>query len=436
MYHQWSINLINSAAILLLLLQAANSFAPCAGFSSSSAGRSIARPRSSNNSASYSSKISVEEENATLRTSSSSTQRGVARVEKFARLPVWPVWQGVFLFFASKLFGEEVAAGWENKIGGRVCPNFFAAESTSPFVLLVHHRHSFSNWDPVRFVQQTFFPEGFPSHPHRGFVTVTYCLKGGMIHRDSLGIKQMYGAEKRHESKHVQWLTAGAGIQHEEMWDIQPDESDEGKFLWSSSQELYQLWLNLPSDYKMSKPNAELLEARSVSSSSSSIPGNTTPVVRENNDATTTTVVAGEYKGIRAPIDCPTDVSIMRVQLSKDSSWSHEVPSNHETAVIYVRKGSINVGTERIPSHYTAYLTSNGEKLSIQSLEGEADILFLSGEPLREPLVSQGSMVMNTQTEIQQAYLDYQLGKMGKPWSETLSDQEWQQHVKDNPSLY
>ncbi len=432
---------------LVLVLLAASGSAPCSGFSAGSIlvrpsiSRSIAIKRQKNSIASFSSRISVEDNNVGEVTQSAppqtSTKRGVARIEKFARLPVWPVWQGVFLFFASRIFGEEVAAGWENRIGGRVCPNFFTAEATSPFVLLVHHRHSFSNWDPVKYIQQTFFPEGFPSHPHRGFITVTYCLKGGMIHRDSLGIKQSYGAEKRHDSKHVQWLTAGAGIQHEEMWDIEPDEQDEGKWLWSSSQELYQLWINMPSGYKMSKPNAELLEAHPVDSSSSSpIPDHTTPIVKENNDATTTTVIAGDYKGIRAPIDCPTNVSMMRVQLSKDSSWTHSIPSSHETAIIYVRKGSIQIGSQRIPPHYTVYLTSQGEELSIQSLEGEADILLLSGEPLREPIASQGSMVMNTQPEIQQAYLDYQLGKMGRPWSEQLSDEEWQQHVKNNPSLY
>ena len=84
------------------------------------------------------------------------------------------VWQGVFLFFASKIFGQETAADWEDKIGGRVCPNFFSSSEaipntfnggTSPFVLLVHHRHAFMNWDPVRYIQATFFPEGFPAHP-------------------------------------------------------------------------------------------------------------------------------------------------------------------------------------------------------------------------------------------------------------------------------
>lgn len=424
-----------NAITLILLIIAANGSSPCLAFSS---GRSVLqRP----NIAAQVSRVSVEEDTtSTSLQEQEVTQRGVAQVEKFARLPVWPVWQGVFLFFASKIFGEEVVAGWEDFLGGRVCPNFFSAEATSPFVLLVHHRHSFSNWDPVRYIQRTFFPEGFPSHPHRGFITVTYCLKGGMIHRDSQGVKQAYGAEKRHKAKHVQWLTAGAGIQHEEMWDVEPDEQDDGKLLWSSSQELYQLWLNLPSEYKMSKPNAILLEAQAVSSSSADIVGNTTPFICEENNegtvSTTTTVIAGEYNGIRAPIECPTNVSIMRVELSKESSWKHNIPSTHETAIIYVKKGSIQIGNNRIPPHYTCYLTSQGDELSIRSLDGEADVLLLTGEPLREPIASQGSMVMNSNSEIQQAHLDFQMGKMGLPWSEKLSDEEWQQHVQNNPSMY
>lgn len=96
------------------------------------------------------------------------SSRSIARLEKFSRLPVWPVWNGVFIFIVSKLFGEETAAKLEDAIGGRVCPNFFQSEQTSPFIMLVHHRHSFAPWDPLRFLQRTFFPEGFPAHPHRG----------------------------------------------------------------------------------------------------------------------------------------------------------------------------------------------------------------------------------------------------------------------------
>ena len=353
---------------------------------------------------------------------------------------MWPVWQGVFLFFASKIFGPEVAARWEDEIGGRVCPNFFAPESTTPFVLLVHHRHAFMNWDPVRYIQRTFFPEGFPAHPHRGFVTVTYILEGGFFHRDSLGIKQTYGAEERHRGKHVQWLTAGAGIQHEEMWDVsEPDKKDEGKLLWTSSQELYQIWLNLPAAYKMSPPDAKLLESYPANdSTSSSIPPDTTPVVTSQDGSTITTIVAGEHDGISAPVECPTDASIIRVQFTgkEPSIWTHSLPSSHETAILYVRKGSVQIDEQRIPPHHTVYLASDGEQLTIRALEGEADVLLLSGEPLREPIASQGSMVMNTEGEIQTAYMDYQRGFMGMPWDHKIDDDEWRDHVKRNPSMY
>lgn len=359
-------------------------------------------------------------------------RRLVRRVEKFARLPVWPVWQGVFLFFASRIFGEETAASWENSIGGRVCPNFFPNDATSPFVMLVHHRHSFMSWDPVRYIQQTFFPEGFPAHPHRGFATVTYCLSGGMVHRDSQGMKQSYGAEARHGGNHVQWLTTGAGIQHEEMWDIEPDAADEGKALWTSSQELYQIWLNFPAAYKMSKPQAILLGGEDEA------PGKgTTPVVHSREGSTVTTIVVGEHDGVRASVNSPSDAAIIRVEFEKKgATWTHSMPVSHETATVYVRSGVVMIGGERLPPHYTAYLGAEGAELVIEAPEGPADILLLSGAPLREPVASQGSMVMNTDQEIQQAYRDYQLGNMGIPWDHSLSDEEWREHIRSNPSKY
>ena len=369
------------------------------------------------------------------------SQRRIANIEKFARLPVWPVWQGVLLFFASKIFGPEVTANWEDAVGGRVCPNFFMPSSTDPFVLLVHHRHAFQNWDPIRYIQRTFFPEGFPAHPHRGFITVTYCLKGGFFHRDSLGIKQAYGAEDRHKGKHVQWLTTGAGIQHEEMWDVsEPDANDQGKWLWTSSQELYQIWLNLPAAQKMTHPDAQLLEKYAVDCSSMKPPSppiDSTPIVTSGNGSIITTIVSGEHNGVRAPIECPTNAAIIRIQMKHSAPcWNHTIPSTHATAILYIRKGSVQIDDQRIPPHHTVYLTPGGEQLTIKALEGEADILLLSGEPLREPIASQGSMVMNTQEEINNAYADYQRGFMGMPWDHTLNDAEWREHVKQNPSMY
>lgn len=351
--------------------------------------------------------------------------RGIARMEKFSRLPVWPVWNGVFIFVVSKLFGEETAAKLEDAIGGRVCPNFFQPERTSPFIMLVHHRHSFAPWDPLRYIQRTFFPEGFPAHPHRGFVTVTYILKGGFTHRDSLGIKQVYGAEKRHNGKHTQWLTTGAGICHEEMWDIQPDEGGID-FLQPSSQELYQLWLNVPSDKKMIPPRVDILGGEDE-----------TPTVIKQNDGgkTETLVLAGTYDGMTSKAPCLSYIAIFHVKMSKGSTWQYEIPPTFRTAIIYVRTGSIVIDGKRVPPQYTAYLEVTGTSLQVSSEEG-ADFLLLAGEPLNEPVAAQGSMVMNSPEEINLAYSDYQAGRMGLPWSEKLSDEQWREHVSKFPSAY
>lgn len=202
------------------------------------------------------------EERKQLRSSfnKNSNIRQISRIEKFTRYPIWPAWNGLLIILLSKIFGEELASKLEDEWGGRVGPQFYSMDGiTSPFIMLVHHRHSFAPWDALRYIQRSFFPEGFPSHPHRGFITVTYVLRGGMIHRDSLGRKQIYGAnKKRHDGKHTQWLTTGSGMLHEEMWDID-DRGQGGNFLTPSSQELYQLWLNVPSSKKLLPPKVEVI---------------------------------------------------------------------------------------------------------------------------------------------------------------------------------
>jgi redox-sensitive bicupin YhaK (pirin superfamily) len=354
-----------------------------------------------------------------------SAPRRIARLEKFARLPVWPVWNGVFIFFVSKIFGEEVAAKLEDNIGGRVCPNFFQeTDQTSPFIMLVHHRHTFAAWDILRYLQRTFFPEGFPAHPHRGFVTVTYILKGGFQHRDSLGVKQLYGAEERHSGKHTQWLTTGGGILHEEMFDM-----GFKNFFQPCDQELYQLWLNLPSKDKLTPPRIDLLGG-----------DDETPCVKvtdTNGRSTETIVIAGQHgtKVSTAPIR--SDLAILHVRMDPGTVWRHAVPTSHETVVLYMRRGSAEVKGTRVPPHYTAYLSTQGSDLTVRSSPSDgADFLLLAGQPLREPVAAQGSMVMNYPDEINVAYQDYQMGEMGRPWSEKLSDSEWAEHVKQNPSQY
>ena len=355
------------------------------------------------------------------------TQRAINSIERFARLPVWPVWNGVFIFIVSKLLGPDTAAKLEDAIGGRVCPNFFnPSEKTSPFIMLVHHRHSFAAWDPLRYIQRSFFPEGFPSHPHRGFITLTYFLRGGFLHRDSMGIRQLYGAEERHNGKHTQYLMTGAVLLHEEMYDLQADNA-----MGVSGQELYQLWLNVPAAHKLEAPFVQLLGG----------PDETpTVVVEDNKGRVETIVLAGEYQGQASAARLFSEASIFHVQMSPNACWTYNIPKSHATAVLYLRTGSIRVGDETdgetIGTHNTVYFSSYGDQIVLQSNQDGADFLFLSGEPLREPVAAQGSMVMNSAYEIDQAYRDYQAVKMGAPWDHKLSDAEWTQHVQQYPCIY
>ena len=112
------------------------------------------------------------------------------------------------------------------------------------------------------------------------------------------------------------------------------------------------------------------------------------------------------------------------------------MPVSHKTAIIYVKSGFIEIQGDRIAPHHTAYLTQGGQTLTVHACDDSADILLLSGAPILAPCYSQGSMVMNSQSEIQQAYQDYQSGHMGVPWDYKLTDEEWQEHIKRYPSIY
>lgn len=348
--------------------------------------------------------------------------RGIRRLEKFSRLPVWPAWNGAFIWLVGVVFGYNIAAELEQAITGRVCPNFYAYSETSPFIMLVHHCHSFSIGDPLRFFQRTFFPEGFPAHPHRGFVTITYILHGGFVHRDSEGVKQSYGAEARHNGKHTQWLTTGRGMLHEEMFDISGG---------SSRQELFQIWLNVPARHKFDTPETLLLGGDEE-----------TPTVVEEN-ISTTRILAGCYRGKTASAPVLSDLSLFHVTLEKGASWTCDLPTYHETAFLYVRKGTLqnasggnnDDGGDIIPVHNTAYFAATGSGVRVTAAGSKgADFMFLSGAPLREPCVASGSMVMTSSREIDEAFADYQMGKFGQPWDHNLSDGEWQQHVKQTRS--
>jgi len=269
--------------------------------------------------------------------------------------------------------------------------------------------------------------------------TVTIVLRGGLVHRDSLGNKQLFGTEQKNTSnriyngKHTQWLSFGKGLIHELMWDNEPSKREQyGRRGINDSiihQELYQIWIDLPNDKRYMEPRIELLGDEEE----------TPTVIDEKNDIRTT-VIAGTYNNISASVDTISDLSIFRVQMnSPHRTWSHAPPSTQSTTIIYVRTGSIMIGNTKVPAHCTAYLSpptsvsENGkgkDVIQIKSQEKNTDFLVLAGKPLHQKVTARGSMVVETPQELEQAFDEYERGDMGVPWSESLTDDEWRRHLR------
>ena len=228
---------------------------------------------------------------------------------------------------------------------------------------------------------------GFPSHPHRGFETVTYMLDGRMRHEDSGGNTGDLGPGD------VQWMTAAAGIVHSEM----PQQAD-GRMRG------FQLWLNLPAAEKM-KPAAY-----------ADIPAAAIPVVRAG-EGVSVKVIAGtlEHGGTQTsgPVTgLSTDPRYFDVHLAPGAVFGAAVPAAHNV-FLYAYEGEAVVGAGRAPlPRRAAGLLSEGDGVRIEALERGARVLLLAGHPIGEPVVQYGPFVMNTREEIGQALADYQSGAL------------------------
>ena len=229
---------------------------------------------------------------------------------------------------------------------------------------------------------------GFPSHPHRGFETVTYMLDGHMLHEDHLGNR---GDLK---SGDVQWMTAGRGIIHSEM-----PQQTEGRMRG------FQLWINLPAQEKM-KPAAYC-----------DIPAASIPVVNLSGGGRVK-VIAGTLKleagATPGPIQGLSTAPVyFDVELPANGIFEHELPPAHN-AFLYVYEGDVRVGAEssRALPRRSAGVLSEGDAVTVVAAGEGARFILLAGRPLNEPVAQYGPFVMNTQTELEQAVRDYQTGKL------------------------
>jgi len=235
---------------------------------------------------------------------------------------------------------------------------------------------------------------GFPSHPHRGFETVTYMLDGHMRHEDQLGNRGDLGPGS------VQWMTAARGIIHSEM----PQQS-EGRMRG------FQLWLNLPSKEKM-KPAGYR-----------DIPAGEIPVVKLPQGGEVK-VIAGtlalDGSAVSGPVNgggakLSTDPLYLDVHLPAATEFSAPVTAGH-SAFLYTYEGSAEIGdpgaAKRLPNRAAGVL-SDGALVRVRAGAEGVRFLLLAAKPLREPVVQYGPFVMNTREEIEQALADYRDGRLG-----------------------
>ena len=225
---------------------------------------------------------------------------------------------------------------------------------------------------------------GFPPHPHRGIETVTYMLQGEFEHEDSTG------AKGRMASGDVQWMKTGSGIIHSEM-----PAMSEGRLHG------FQLWVNMPAQLKMSKPDYIYIESDKMQ-------------VHKDADKIVK-VIAGKFENAEGPIKGHNVKPIyFDIELEKDKDFKFELPSSHNS-FIYLINGEIKIGEKAHDKviDSTLILLNKGEKLNVSSLT-RAKFLLISGKPIGEQIARGGPFVMNTKAEILKAVQDYHNGTFVK----------------------
>jgi redox-sensitive bicupin YhaK (pirin superfamily) len=239
-----------------------------------------------------------------------------------------------------------------------------------PFLML----DAFSSENPDDYVA------GFPSHPHRGFETVTYLLDGHMLHEDHLGNKGNL------RSGAVQWMTAGRGIIHSEM-----PQQENGRMRG------FQLWINLPAKEKMKPAGYRDIQ-----------PGEIPTVLLPDGKIK---IVAGTFEGTKGPVQGgTTDPVYWDVQLKPGKTFKARIPETH-SVYVYPFEGGVEIGDRMLKTHQGGVLGS-GDAIEAKAGADGARFLVLAAKPIREPVVQYGPFVMNTRAEIEQAIRDYQNGEL------------------------
>lgn len=250
----------------------------------------------------------------------------------------------------------------------------------SPYLLIDHI-------GPMQ-IAPTDTPLGSPPHPHRGFETVTVVYDGHLAHRDTAGHDGTIGPGD------VQWMTAGSGLRHAEMYDR--DFARRGGTL-----ELLQLWVNMPKADKLVPPKYQKLRAPSI------------PSVPLAGGQGSIRVIAGSYGGVTGPASTFSPMTLLDLHLQQGADFVLALPAAYNVG-LYVVRGAVLVNGDR-PAKTQQLVVLGWDSTDVQ-LTATADslVLVLAGAPIEEPLATYGPFVMNTNEELMQAIADFESGNMGK----------------------
>jgi len=304
-------------------------------------------------------------------------------------------------------------------------PLGFPWQTQDPFLFCVHHEDFYPKGNDVmgpvaslagRNLGQDFAPNkdgwrmyhgqrvpGFPAHPHRGFETVTIVTKGLVDHSDSLGAAGRFGFGD------VQWMTAGKGVQHCEMFPLLNKEME-------NPLELFQIWLNLPKNKKLTEPHFAMLWNESI------------PTFTHYDDhklRTDVRIIAGGIENIKGPAPAPNswaanadhEVAIWTIKLEAGAQWNLPVASARVNRSLYFYNGNtIAIAGKNFNTHQAIELHADQEVV-LKNGDTESCLLLLQGKPIQEPVVKYGPFVMNSQEEIHQAMNEFQMTAFGGwPW--------------------
>jgi redox-sensitive bicupin YhaK (pirin superfamily) len=226
----------------------------------------------------------------------------------------------------------------------------------------------------------------FGPHPHRGFETLTFILQGDIMHKDSSGGESIIDAGG------IQWMTAGRGLIHAEV-------SSEKFKQEGGMEEVIQLWMNLPAKYKMVKPHYVGLQKDQI------------PEVKLDGDKVTMNLISGRWNETKGPINSLTGLFISSLYFQAGGIFKTTM-ENRQVILLYIVKGELVVNNHEVKAHDLVEFERIGDDLNIKATT-DSVLIFGYGEAFHEPIVARGPFVMNSESEIERAYAEYQNGEFG-----------------------